>query len=225
MKHGIPTDPIFNRPNTNLRSERLKTYELGFNAEPFKNNAFSSSFFYNTSKNVIRIVDNAFTGKPNYNENLATLKTYGFQLTDQHHFANGLNIDVSYTLTKGSQNSEKLDHMVNVTNIPKHMIKSNLMYSLDKFTFRLTERWFDKIYTHESNSMYNGHAMHGATIFDANLHYSQPVKSAEWSIDLGTTNLLDTKYYTIGENDNFSGSLSRLPQETRRFYLTVGLSY
>ncbi len=222
---NMSTDSIFQRPNTNLRPERLQTYELGFNAEPFKSNTLKASVFYNDGKDVIRIVDNAFTGMPNYNANIASLKTYGFQLTEQQSFANGLSVDVNYTLTKGKQDSENLDHMVNVTNVPEHMIKSNLMYSLDKFTFRLTGRWFDRIYSNESNTIYNGASMHGVTIFDTNLHYSRPFRAAEWSVDLGATNLLDTKYYTIGVNDNFSGGLPRLPQETRRLYLTVGLSY
>jgi outer membrane receptor protein involved in Fe transport len=78
--------------------------------------------------------------------------------------------------------------------------------------------------------------MHGTTIFDTNLHYAFPLNMAEFSIDLGVNNLLDTKYYTVGVNDNFaviplpdgnvlSGGLSRLPQETRRLYFTVGFSY
>jgi outer membrane receptor protein involved in Fe transport len=116
------------------------------------------------------------------------------------------------------------------------MIKSNLQYSLDKFTFRFTGRWFDKIGTHESNLIYKGKPMHGVTIFDTNVHYAIPLYAAEFSVDLGATNLLDTKYYTVNHNDNFaniplpdgsalSGGLPRLPQETRRLYLTVGLSY
>ena len=125
--------------------------------------------------------------------------------------------------------------MVGITNAPENMIKSNFMYSLDKFTFRLTGRWFDKVGTHESNTLYNGERMHGATIFDSNLHYALPLQLAEFSIDLGATNLLDTKYYNVNMNDSFavipldggalSGGLPRLPQETRRLYLTVGLSY
>jgi outer membrane receptor protein involved in Fe transport len=78
--------------------------------------------------------------------------------------------------------------------------------------------------------------MHGATVFDTNLHYAQPLQLAIFSVDLGVTNLLDTKYYTVGVNDNFatiplpdgsalSGGLPRLPQETRRLYLTLGLSF
>lgn len=126
--------------------------------------------------------------------------------------------------------------MVSVTNVPKHMIQSNLQYLLDKFTFRFTGRWFDSINSHESNIIYKGNAAHGATIFDSNLHYALPLNSAEFSFDLGVNNLFDTKYYTINYNDSFaviplpdgsalSGGLPRLPQETRRVYFTVGFSY
>lgn len=218
-------DPIFNRPNTNLRPERLQTSELGFNAELFKDNTFKFSGFYNHGRDIIRIVDNAFTGKANYNNNLATLQTYGIQIEERQDFANGLIADVDYTFTKGRQDAEKLNHMVNMTNVPEHMIKSNVMYSWDKFTFRFTSRWFDKVYSHESNAIYKGNSIHGVAIFDSNIHYSQPFKTAEWSVDLGVTNLFDTKYYTIYANDNFSGGLPRLPQETRRVYFTIGLSY
>ncbi|MDD5227592.1 MAG: TonB-dependent receptor, partial [Methylococcales bacterium] len=137
----------------------------------------------------------------------------------------GLSADVDYTFTTGEQDSEKLDRMVGMTNTPEHMIKSNFLYNFDKFTARFTGRWFDKIRAHESNSMYKGGTMHGATIFDANLHYALQLKSAEWSLDLGVTNLLDTKYYTIDVNDSFVGDLPHLPQETRRVYFTVGLSF
>ena len=127
--------------------------------------------------------------------------------------------------------------MVALTNVPEHSIKSNLMYSLDKFIFRFTGRWFDKIGTHESNLIYKGTPMHGAAIFDSNVHYSLPLDAAEFSVDLGANNIFDTKYYTVGVNDNFavirlpdgsgslSGGLPRLPQETRRLYFTIGLSY
>lgn len=230
------TDIIFHRPNLNLRPERLKTYELGLNAEPFKNNAFKLSGFYTVGKDIIRVVNNVFTGKPNTNDNLATSTTYGFQVGDTQIFDNGISVDLNYTYTEGEQDAEKLQKMVGITNVPEHMIKSNLQYSLDKFTFRFTGRWFDDVGTHESNLIYKGKSMHGATIFDSNVHYSLPLNDAKFSVDLGVTNLFDTKYYAVNINDNFatiplpdgnqlSGGLPRLPQETRRVYLTVGVSY
>ncbi|MGB4498624.1 MAG: TonB-dependent receptor [Methylococcaceae bacterium] len=230
------TDFIFHRPNLNLQPENLETYEMGFNAEPFKNNTFKASGFYTNGKNIVRVVNNVFTGKPNSNDNLATSKSYGFQVGDSQNFNNGVDADFNYTFTKGEQDAEKLNKMVDMTNVPEHMIKSNVTYSLDNLTLRFTGRWFDKIGTHESNLLYKGQSMHGTTIFDTNLHYAFPLNMAEFSIDLGVNNLLDTKYYTVGVNDNFaviplpdgnalSGGLSRLPQETRRLYFTVGFSY
>jgi outer membrane receptor protein involved in Fe transport len=230
------TDFIYHRANVNLQPERMMTAELGLNADPFKNNAFKLSGFYTQGKDIVRVVNNVFTGKPNTNDNLATSRTYGFQVGDSQNFNNGISADLNYVYTLGEQDAEKLNKMVDITNVPENMIKSNVMYSLDKFTFRFTGRWFDKVGTHESNLIYKGSPMHGATIFDTNLHYAQPLHSAEFSVDLGVTNLLDTKYYTVGVNDNFatiplpdgnalSGGLPRLPQETRRLYLTIGLSF
>ena len=232
-----PTDFIFHRPNLNLQPEQLETYELGLNADLFKDNAFKLSGFYTDGKDIVRVVNNVFTGKPNSNDNLATSKSYGFQIGDSQNFNYGINADVNYVFTKGKQNSENLSQMVALTNVPEHSIKSNLMYSLDKFTFRFTGRWFDKVETHESNLIYKGTPMHGAAIFDSNVHYSLPLDAAEFSVDLGANNIFDTKYYTVGVNDNFavirlpdgsgslSGGLPRLPQETRRLYFTIGLSY
>ena len=233
---NTPQDPIFHRANVNLKPERLETYELGLNAEPFKNNTVKLSGFYNVGTDIVRVVNNVFTGKPNTNDNLASIKTYGFQVGDGHNFESGISTDITYTHNLGEQDAEKLHHMVNITNMPKHMIKSNLQYSLDKFTFRLTGRWFDEINSHESNIIYKGNAAHGATIFDSNLHYALPLNAAELSFDLGINNLFDTKYFAINHNDSFaviplpdgsalSGSLPRLPQETRRVYFTVGFSY
>lgn len=229
-------DPIFHRANLNLRPEQLETYELGLNSEPFKNNTFKLSSFYTEGKDIIRVVNNVFTGKPNINDNLATSRTYGFQVGDGHNFENGISADLNYTHTLGEQDAEKLNKMVNITNIPRHMLKSNLLYSLDKFTFRFTGRWFDRMETHESNIIYKGNPMHGVTIFDSNVHYALPLNQAKFSFDLGVTNLFDTKYYISNSNDSFaviplpdgnelSGSLPRLPQETRRVYFTLGLSY
>lgn len=233
---NTPQDPIFHRANVGLKPERLETYELGLNAQPFKNNAFKLSGFYNVGPDIIRVVNNVFTGKPNTNDNLATIKTYGFQVGESQNFENGINADVNYVYTLGRQDAEKLNSMVNVTNVPKHMIKSNLLYSLDKFTFRFTGRWFDDVDSHESNVIYKGKSAHGVTIFDSNVHYALPLNSAELSFDLGVNNLFDTKYYTINHNDSFaviplpdgsalSGGLPQLPQETRRLYFTVGFSY
>ncbi len=232
---NTPKDPIYHRTNLNLQPEKMMTAELGLNAEPFKNNAFKLSGFYTQGKDIVRVVNNVFTGKPNTNDNLATSETYGLQAGDSHHFENGISADLNYVYTLGQQNAEKLTKMVGITNAPENMIKSNLEYSLDKFTLRFTGRWFDKVRTHESNTLYNGSRMHGATIFDSNLHYALPLQAAEFSIDLGATNLLDTTYYNVNMNDSFaviplevgalSGGLPRLPQETRRLYFTVGLSY
>lgn len=218
-------DPIYHRPNPGLKPERMTTAELGLNFEPFKNNTLKISGFYTDGKDIVRIVDNAFTGKANYNDNLATLTTRGFQISEKQLFDFGLSANLDYTFTTGEQDAEKLDKLVGMTNAPKHMIKSNLEYSFDKFTARFTGRWFDDMRSHESNVIYKGNTMNGATVFDANLHYARPFKAAEWSVDLGVNNLFDTKYYTIGVNDNFSGGLPRFPQETRRLYFTLGLSY
>jgi len=222
---NMPSDLIYSRPNLNLKPQYLMTSELGFNLEPFKNNTLKVSGFYTHGTDIIRVVDNAFTGRPNYNANLATLTTQGFQISDKQTLAFGFSTDTSYMFTTGEQDSQKLDQLVGMTNAPEHMIKSNLLYNFDKFTARFTGRWFDKIRSHESNSEYKGGTIHGATIFDANLHYVLPLKSAEWSVDLGVTNLLDTKYYVFDVTDGFSGGLPHMPQETRRLYFTVGLSY
>ncbi|MDD5227975.1 MAG: TonB-dependent receptor, partial [Methylococcales bacterium] len=149
---NMPSDSVYNRPNPNLKPEHLMTAELGFNLEPFRNNTLKLSGFYTHGTGVVRIVDNAFTGKPNYNDNLATLTTQGIQINEKQTFDFGLSADVDYTFTTGEQDSEKLDRMVGMTNTPEHMIKSNLLYNLDKFTARVTGRWLDKIRAHEANS-------------------------------------------------------------------------
>lgn len=233
---NTPQDPIFHRANVNLKPEKMNTAELGLEANPFKNNKFNLSGFYTHGHDIVRVVNNVFTGKPNINDNLATSRTYGFQVGDSQRFSNGISADLHYIYTLGEQDSEKLNKMVGIVNAPENMIKSNVMYSLDKFTFRFTGRWFDATRTHESNLIYKGGQMHGATIFDTNLHYALPLHAAEFSIDLGVNNLLDTRYYAVNSNDNFaviplpdgsalSGGLPRLPQETRRLYLTIGVSY
>ncbi|MDD2863802.1 MAG: TonB-dependent receptor [Methylococcales bacterium] len=219
---NMPSDPAYGRPNLNLRPEKTMTTELGFNVEPFKGNSFKMSGFFTDGKDLIRLTN---IGNLGFWDNIATSQTYGFQIVERQTFTRDLSADVSYTLTQGQQDAEKLNSMVNITNSPEHMIKSNLLYAWDKFTFRFTGRWFDDIGTHESNKIYQGDQMHGTAIFDSNIHYVQPIQSAEFSVDLGVNNLLDTKYYVVPLYDNFGGSLSAQPQETRRVYLTVGLTY
>ena len=219
---NMPTDSAYGRPNLNLRPEKTMTSELGINVEPFKGNSLKMSGFFTDGTDLIRLTT---VGNLGYWDNIATSQTYGLQIVERHAFTHDLSADVSYTLTKGQQDAEKLNSMVNITNVPEHMIKSNLLYAWDKFTFRFTERWFDNIGTHESNKIYKGKPMHGAAIFDSNIHYVQPIQAAKFSVDLGVNNLFDTKYYVVPLYDNFAGSLSAQPQETRRVYLTVGLSY
>jgi outer membrane receptor protein involved in Fe transport len=225
-KWGDPTWSTYLRPNINLQPEKLATYELGTDFTPIKNSQLKLLGFYTTATDLIRVVDNSGTGLANYNGNVASLTTYGMQVIATQHFENGLDLNLDYTLTEGMQDAEKLSNgKVDLTNAPQNMIKGNILYTLDKFTFRFTGRWFDNMNSHESNTIYKGGAMHGVTIFDSNLHYNLPFKAAKWSVDLGVNNLLDTKYYVIPSNDNVSDALPRLPQETRRLYLTVGLSY
>lgn len=192
-----PFKPLSARP------EELRTSELGFNLEPFKNNTLNASWFTSDGKNIAR---------PAPQNQLTILETYGFQVTERQKFENGISADMNYTFTDGKQYGTQ-----NYLNfVPKHMVKSNLMYDFDKFTFRFTGRWFDELTTVQPQKSYN------TLILDSNLHYSQPFKSTNWSVDLGVTNLLDIKYYTEGYNPD---GLPRFQQETRRVYLTVGLSY
>ncbi|MDD5214028.1 MAG: TonB-dependent receptor [Methylococcales bacterium] len=219
---NMPSDPAYGRPNLNLRPEKTMTTELGFNVEPFKGNSLKMSGFFTDGKDLIRLTN---VGNLGFWDNIATSQTYGLQIVERQTFTRDLSADLSYTLTQGQQDAEKLNSMVNITNSPEHMIKSNLLYAWDNFTFRFTGRWFDDIGTHESNKIYKGDQMHGTAIFDSNIHYVQPIQSAEFSVDLGVNNLLDTKYYVVPLYDSFGGSLPVQPQETRRVYLTVGLSY
>jgi outer membrane receptor protein involved in Fe transport len=193
---------------------------------PTKNSLLKLLGFYTTATDLIRVINNSGTGLPNYNGNVASLTTYGMQAIGNQHFENGLDLNLDYTLTLGTQDAEKLSNgKVSLTNMPQQMIKANVVYTLDKVALRFTGRWFDNIVTHESNTFYHGKKANGALVFDSNLHYSLPLSSAKWSVDLGVNNLFDQKYYTIHSVDNFADSLPRLPQETRRLYLTIGLSY
>lgn len=219
---NMPTNPAYGRPNLNMRPEKTMTAELGLNAEPFKGNTLKISGFFTDGSDLIRLTNK---GKLSYWDNIATLQTYGFQIVEHQAFTHDFNADISYTLTQGQQDAEKLNDMIPFTNSPEQMIKSNLLYTWKNFTFRFTGRLFDDISTHESNKIHHGGSIHGAAIFDGNIHYVQPLAGTEFSVDLGVNNLFDTKYYVVPLYDNFGGSLSVQPQETRRLYLTIGFSY
>ncbi|MDO9140070.1 MAG: TonB-dependent receptor, partial [Methylobacter sp.] len=165
-------------------------------------------------------------GLANYNGNVASLSSYGMQAVAGQRFDNGLDFNLDYTLTLGRQDAEKKDNgTVGLTNAPAHMIKGNAAYTLGQFSLRFTGRWFDKVGTHESNALYAGETVNGTLLFDSNLHYGGQLNQAKWSVDFGVDNLFDRKYYTIPQVDNFFDSLPRQPQETRKLYLTLGLSY
>ncbi len=223
---GSEQDFVYHRPSPNMQPEKLSTYELGMDISPTNNSRLKLLGFYTTAADIVRIIDNSGTGLANYNGNIASSDIYGMQAIAGQQFDNGLDFNLDYTLTLGEQNAEKMgDGMVGLTNVPEHMIKGNAAYTVGQLSLRLTGRWFDKVGTHESNSLYAGQRANGALVFDSNLHYGGQLKAAKWSVDAGVDNLFDKKYYTIPQNDNFGSVLPRQPQETRKLYLTLGLSY
>jgi outer membrane cobalamin receptor len=225
-KWGEPTWSAYHRPNTNLLPEKLSTSELGVDIAPTKNSSLKLLGFYTDGTDLIRIVDNAGTGRANYNGNIASSTIYGMQAIAGQRLDNGLDLNLDYTLTLGTQDAQKPGNgKVGLTNTPEHMIKGNIAYSLDQLTLRFTGRWFDKVGTHENNTLYMGKSVHGALLFDSNIHYGGQLNTSKWSVDLGVDNLFDKKYYTIPQIDNFASSLPRQPQETRKLYLTLGLSF
>ncbi|MDI1230109.1 MAG: TonB-dependent receptor [Methylobacter sp.] len=223
---GNEQDFVYHRPSPQMDPEKLSTYELGLDVSPAKNSSVKLVGFYTEATDIVRIIDNSGTGMPNYNGNIASSKIYGMQAIARQKFDNGLDLNLDYTLTLGTQNAEKItDGLVTLTNVPEQMIKGNAAYTIDQLTLRLTGRWFDKVGTHQSNLLYSGQSANGALIFDSNIHYGGQLKAAKWSADLGIDNLFDRKYYTIPQNDNFGSVLPQQPQETRKLYLTLGLSY
>ncbi|MDP2098507.1 MAG: TonB-dependent receptor [Methylobacter sp.] len=223
---GSDQDFVYHRPNPQMNPEKLSTYEFGMDISPAKNTILKLLGFYTSAIDIVRIIDNSGTGMANYNGNIASSDIYGMQAIAGQKFDNGLDLNLDYTLTQGEQSAENInDGMVNLTNVPQHMIKGSAAYSLDQLTLRFTGRWFDKVGTHESNMLYAGQAANGALIFDSNIHYGGQLKAAKWSVDAGVDNLFDKKYYTIPQNDNFGSVLPRQPQETRKLYLTLGLSF
>lgn len=217
------------RQNPQLRPEKLHTSELGVDFMPTKNTQLKLSGFYTQGSNLIRLVqDPNKSGKQivSHYDNVANSKTYGLQTIARQRFDNGLDLNLDYTLTLGRQNAEKINNgLVGITNTPRHMIKGNVEYSLENLTARFTGRWFGTVGTHESNKLYWGGNAPGALIFDSNLHYGGQLSTTKWSVDLGVDNLLDKKYYAILQNDGVGYALPRAPQETRKFYLTLGLSF
>ncbi|MDP2098506.1 MAG: TonB-dependent receptor [Methylobacter sp.] len=225
-KWGEPTWASYHRPNPQLQPEKISTYELGIDMAPSKNSLLKLLGFYTEGTDLMRVVDNTGTGLANYNGNVASLSSYGMQAVAGQRFDNGLDFNLDYTLTLGRQDAEKKDNgTVGLTNAPAHMIKGNAAYTLGQFSLRFTGRWFDKVGTHESNALYAGETVNGTLLFDSNLHYGGQLNQAKWSVDFGVDNLFDRKYYTIPQVDNFFDSLPRQPQETRKLYLTLGLSY
>ncbi len=225
-KWGESSWSSYFRPNPQLQPEKLSTYELGMDIAAHKNSTLKLLGFYTVGNNLTRIVDNAGTGLPSFNGNVASSKSYGMQAIVGQQWNNGLNVNFDYTLTLGEQDAEKKTNgKVGLTNIPEHMIKGNVAYTLEQLSIRFTGRWFDKIGTHESNMLYAGKTAQGALIFDSNIHYGGLLNAAKWSVDFGVDNLFDRKYYTIPIIDNLADSLPRQPQETRKLYLTLGLSF
>ncbi len=225
-KWGQPDWSSYFRPNTQLLPEKISTYELGMDISPYKNSLLKLLGFYTVGTDLIRIVDNTGTGMPSYNGNVASLDSYGMQAIAGQQWDNGLNLNLDYTLTLGFQDAEKkIKGKVGLTNAPEHMIKGNIAYTLNQLTLRFTGRWFDKVGTHESNALYAGQSVPGTLLFDSNIHYGGQINASNWSVDLGVDNLFDKKYFTVPQIDNLSDSLPRQPQETRKLYLTLGLSF
>lgn len=193
---------------------------------PIKGSLLKLLGFYTSEKDLIRKIDNSDTGLPNINDNIASSTLYGMQAIAGQYFDSGLDLNLNYTLTLGTQDVQKQrSGKVGLTNAPEHMIKGNIAYPLNQLMLRFTSRWFDKIGTHKDNTMYAGQSAHRSLIFDTNSYYGGHINNAKWSVDLNIDNLFDKKYYTIPQVDNSESSLPRQPQETRKLYLPLGLPF
>lgn len=216
-------------PNPKLRPEKINTSELGADFIPTKNTQLKLTGFYTTGVDLIRQAGNIYHSSTFFvsqNQNIAQSTTYGMQAFARAKFDSGVDMNLAYNLTLGKQSAENtIEGLVGITNTPRHQIKANVEYHLEDLTVRFTERWFNTVGTHQSNSLYFGKNAPGGLVLDSNIHYGGQLNATKWSVDLGVDNLLDKKYYAISRADNANYVLPRAPQETRKFYLTLGVSF
>jgi len=221
-------DGYYKRPNEDLDSEHLMSYEIGSEWQINKNNSVKVAGFFNYAQDLIRQVNRTKLNLPSINDNNDEHKIYGFELSTHNQLFEQFVLDAAYTMTLGRKDAgkySKTSSKPKLSHVPVNLIHGSILYDLQPWTMRVSGRWFDHVYSHPKNSIYQGEAANGSVVFDANLHYKYKLNQYLFDIDFNVDNIFDEKYHKISTIDSSFIGFADTPQETRRFSMTLGVSF
>ena len=217
---------FYKRPNENLDSEHMMTYEMGTEWQPSSHHKVKLVGFFSYAEDLIRQVNRTKLGLPSINDNNDEHKIYGFELSTNSQLFEHLFLDIAYTMTMGKKDAGQFSNGTSkLSHVPVNLIHGSVLYDYQDWTLRVSGRWFDHVYTHPKNSIYHGDAANGTLTFDANLHYKYKLDQYLFDIDFSVDNIFDEKYYKISTIDGSFVGFADTPQESRRFSMTLGLSF
>lgn len=210
-------------PNPELKAENLSTYEFSVDASPTSDLFVKAAAFYMKaddiirSKNIGQTVIQDTTIIALINDNLAESKIWGFEFLSTYKLQNFLYLTASYTFTAGEQSSTLFPDSLNVdlTHMPKHLVKASLCFSYRDINLNFSGNYFDGIKSSEGNVKYAGKKINDALIFNCFANYR--IKVSDWKFDLGiaVNNIFDKKYYIVTLMDEVPYSMPEAPQPTR----------
>lgn len=230
---------IIHIPNENIKPEKVTSFSLASTFYLSSNLSLRVEVFRNNLKDVIRpsIVGTSFNQGQNYynpyrtqlgldpsvdwaetNANLGNMHTQGLEVELNYKFKQFL-MNLSYSYLDGED--EENDH--HLSKISPHKVNLNISYSMKKFTSALTLRYYSKVNTSKSNSVY-GDAGDKTYKFDgsfiAYINFNYDVCKA-FSVNLSIDNLFDTKHYGAAPFGESGWVQHRTPQALRKIYFGI----
>ncbi len=228
---------ILHIPNEDIKPEKVNSFSFSGTYYFSSNWSVRADVFRNDLKDIIRqaIVGPEFNNGRNFynpyrtdmgwdpqvdwaeiNTNLGEMVTQGFEIEINYKYKNLL-ANLSYTFLDGED--KESDH--HLSKVSPHKVNFNIDYSTKKWSAALTLRYYSKVLTMRSNSVYGDSGDQRYEFDGALIAYANGVfhVSKKFSLILSVDNLFDTQHYGAGPYGESGWVQHRSPQGLRKIFL------
>lgn len=193
-------------PNADLKSEKIKTYELIFEKQLGERSHFDASLYHYAITDLIDQTLNPETGFPTFG-NLNRVQADGFTLNASHRWSDGRRLQASYSWQRAEDESGRW-----LDNSPRHLAKLNWTQPLWGDSWRAN---VELHYISQRRST-QGNTVDGVLLTHLNL-LGQPF-GKNLDVALGVYNLFDQEYADPAGDEHLQ---AQIPQDGRTWRLKL----
>lgn len=227
------TSDFFMLPNSNLKPEKIDTFEFNLDYQVTKDLNLGANFYHNTLRGIISwaptptpvsdYIPGGFLSYTEYQTNIGKATSYGadFHFDYRYSFSDSdLKLWGNYSYLDGKLSRADQNYVTALPMTSKHKVKLGLTYTYDnKYTVTPKLYWIGRTNSPQSEPD-NPQTLQTISAYWRVDLYASAKLMDNFSLFLNVNNLFDRRYYNAGA---FSASLTASPQDPRT--VSAGFTY